>query len=256
MVWCAGRVGGRRRPCSGLRGRETGGLDERGGLPRRGRGHGAHRQETDGRGNREAHQDRRHRLGLREGRWSTTTSVSRTHRRTTIGNAAKAFAKALALNALPQQQHEQLQFNLGQLYIVTGQHDEGIKTLQEYIASACTPPPPEAHIFLANALLEKKRFKEALPQIDLALAKAKEPKETWLQMKLAISYELKDYKACAEALVQLIGMAPTKPDYWKQLSSMFYEMKQDTEAVAVLALAERQGSSRSRTRARISTAST
>jgi tetratricopeptide (TPR) repeat protein len=157
------------------------------------------------------------------------------------GNAAKAFAKAIALKALPQQQHQQLQFNLGQLYIVAGQHEEGIKTLQEYINSACTPPPPEAHIFLANALIEKKRFKEAVPQIDLALSKAKAPNQTWLEMKLAVNYELKDFKACAASLVQLIGLAPTKPDYWKQLSTMFFEMKEDVEAVAVLAVAERQG---------------
>src|SRR5688572_8031341 len=157
------------------------------------------------------------------------------------GNAAKAFAKALALNALPRQQHQQLQFNLGQLYIVAGQHEEGIKTLQDYLANACTPPPAEAHIFLANALIEKKRFKEAVPQIDLALAKAKAPNQTWLEMKLAVNYELKDFKACAASLVQLIGLAPTKPDYWKQLSTMFFEMKQDMEAVAVLAVAERQG---------------
>lgn len=157
------------------------------------------------------------------------------------GNAAKSFAKAIALKALPQQQHQQLQFNLGQLYIVAGQHEEGIKTLQEYIASACTSPPAEAHIFLANALIEKKRFQEAVPQIDLALSKAKAPNQTWLEMKLAVNYELKDFKACAASLVQLIGLAPTKPDYWKQLSTMFFEMKQDMEAVAVLAVAERQG---------------
>ena len=107
--------------------------------------------------------------------------------------------------------------------------------------SACTPSPAEAHIFLANALIEKKRYKEAVPQIDLALSKAKAPKQTWLEMKLAVNYELKDFKACAQTLVQLIGLAPTKPDYWKQLSSMFFEMKEDMEAVAVLALAERQG---------------
>ena len=156
-------------------------------------------------------------------------------------NAAKSFAKAIALKALPRQQHQQLQFNLGQLYIVAGQHEEGIKTLQDYIAGACTPPPAEAHIFLANALIEKKRFKDAVPQIDLALSKAKAPNQTWLEMKLAVNYELKDFKACAESLVQLIGLAPTKPDYWKQLSTMFFEMKEDMDAVAVLAVAERQG---------------
>lgn len=156
-------------------------------------------------------------------------------------SAVKAFAKALAANALPPQQHEQLQYNLGQLYIVTGQFDEGIKVLQGYIASACGTVSPEAHIFLANALTEKKRYQEALPQIDLAIAKSKEVKEVWLQMKLAIAYEMKDFKGSAEALVYLIGRVPEKSDYWKQLSGVFYEMKSDAEAVAVLALAERQG---------------
>ncbi len=36
-------------------------------------------------------------------------------------------------------------------------------------------------------------------------------------------------------------MVPVKADYWKQLSSVFFEMKNDAESVAVLALAERQG---------------
>lgn len=156
-------------------------------------------------------------------------------------NAGKAFAKAVGLKALPPQQQEQLQYNLGQIYIVGGQHEEGIKVLQEYIAGACKPVPAEAHIFLANALVERKRFAEALPQIDLALSKAKSPNQSWYEMKLAVAYEMKDFKGCAQMLVQLIGLAPTKPDYWKQLSSMFFEMKSDLDAVAVLAVAERQG---------------
>ena len=155
--------------------------------------------------------------------------------------AARSFAKALSFNALPRSQKEQLQFNLGQLYIVIGQFDEGIKTLQDYVTNACGTVPAEAHIFLANALTERKRYDEALPQIDLALSKVKEPKELWLQMKLAIAFERKDYKGCADALVNLIGLVPAKSDYWKQLSSMFYELKQDAESVAALALAERQG---------------
>ena len=156
-------------------------------------------------------------------------------------NAVKAFAKALSTNALPQKQREQLQYNLGQLYIVTGQNDEGIKTLQNYMANACQPITADAHIFLANALSEKKRYAEALPQIDLAISKSKEAKELWYQMKLAIAYDQKDFKACAEALVLLIGKVPEKSEYWKQLSGIFLELKSEPEAVAVLALAEKQG---------------
>lgn len=155
--------------------------------------------------------------------------------------AADSFAKALALNAMPQQQHDQLQYNLGQLYLAAGKPDEGIKTLQTYIAESCAPVPADAHIYLANALAERKRYSEALPQIELAFTKAKAPKESWVQLKLAIHYELKDMPACAETLVQLIGIAPVKAEYWKQLSGIFLELKKDTQAVAVLALAERQG---------------
>lgn len=161
--------------------------------------------------------------------------------RNDLPNAAKSFATALALNALPQSQHEQLQFNLGQLYVVAGRLPEGIATLQSYITESCTPPTAEAHLFLANALSQNKQYAEARTQIDQALAKAKEPKESWLQLKLAINYEMKDFKACAQSLVQLIGLVPHKPEYWKQLSGMFMELKQDTEALAVLSLAERQG---------------
>lgn len=157
------------------------------------------------------------------------------------GKATESFAKALQLNALPQQQHEQLQYNLGQLYIAANKPDEGIRTLQQYVTESCGKVPAEAHIFLANALSQAKRYKEAVPEIDRAIEKAGTVKESWLQLKLAINFELKDFKACAEALVGLIGLTSNSAEYWRQLSSMFLQMKRDTEAVAVLALAERQG---------------
>lgn len=156
-------------------------------------------------------------------------------------NAAKSFQKALDQNALPQAQQEQLQYNTGQLYILNKQYDQGIHLLEQYMAESCSPITADAHIFLASAYSERKDFRKALAQVDLAIAKAKQPKEAWLQLKLAINYESKDFKACAETLVKLIGMVPAKPDYWKQLSGMFFELKDDQEALATLVLAQRQG---------------
>ncbi|MCH9827908.1 MAG: tetratricopeptide repeat protein [Gammaproteobacteria bacterium] len=153
--------------------------------------------------------------------------------------AADAFGKAVTLKALPQKQHEQLQYNLGQIYVAAGKLEPGITALQAYIAEACEPVPPEAHLFLANALSEAGHPRQALPQIDLAISKSKQPKEPWVQLKLAIQYELKDYPACARTLVMLIGMSPEKTEYWKQLSSLYYEMERNLDSVAVLALAER-----------------
>jgi len=156
-------------------------------------------------------------------------------------DAAKAFATAIGFNVLPQNQTEQIQFNIGQLYVAGGQQADGITALQTYMAMTCSPITPEAHMFLASALAEQKRFDEALPQVDLALSKAKAPKESWLQFRLGVQYEMKQYQAAAETLLTLIAMTPTKPDYWKQLSAVLLEMEDKEKSLAVMALAEQQG---------------
>ena len=155
--------------------------------------------------------------------------------------AIPAFEEALKLNALPQQPQENLLYNTGQLYIAAENYDKAISLLERYIKEACKPPSPEAHVQLAAAYLEKKRFRDALIQVDIALKKAPAPKEQWLQLKLALHYELKQYSQCADTLIQLVGMAPDNQQYWRQLSSVLYEVEKDQESVAVLALAERQG---------------
>lgn len=154
--------------------------------------------------------------------------------------AIKAFEGALATNALPQQIHEQMMFNIAQLYIADDKWDKGMAQLNDYLEESCNPIP-DAHILLASVYAEKKRWRDALKQVDLALVKAKAPKETWLQLKLALHYELKEFPKCAEVLLHLVGMTPTKEEYWKQLSSILFEIRKDPDALAVLALAERRG---------------
>lgn len=155
--------------------------------------------------------------------------------------AIAAFEEALKLDALPQQPYEQMLYNVAQLYFQDGQTDRAIQRMEQYFAEATTEPPADSHILLASAYADRKRFREALPQVDKALDKVKEPKESWLQLKLALHYELKQFPQCAEVLLKLISVAPAKEDYWKQLSSILFEIQKDKESLAVLALADRQG---------------
>lgn len=156
------------------------------------------------------------------------------------GPAIKTFEESLATNAMPQQVHENMMLNIASMYMGEGKHEKSAEMLNAYLAESCNPSP-EAHIMLASNYAEKKRWRDAQKQVDLALVKAKAPKEAWLQLKLALHYELKEFPKCAEVLVHLVGMAPTKETYWKQLNGMLFEIKKDPEALAVLALAERRG---------------
>ena len=157
-----------------------------------------------------------------------------------IGAAIKLFREALALGALPQSAHEQMMFNVAQLYLVSDQDGESRKWLNDYLAETCNPLP-DAHVMLASLHAEKKEYRKALEQVNLAIAKAKTPREPWLQLKLAIHYEFKEFPRCAQTLLQLVSVAPNKEDYWKQLSSILFELRHDSEALAVLALADRKG---------------
>jgi tetratricopeptide (TPR) repeat protein len=152
--------------------------------------------------------------------------------------AISAYEAALATNALPQSAHEQMMFNIAQMYMSENRMDKGEQMLKRYMEESCNPVP-EAHISLAMILAERKTFRESLKQTDLALVKSKTPKESWLQ--LALHFELKEMPRCAEVLVHLIALSPMKETYFKQLHGVLTEIKKDSEALAVLALTERRG---------------
>jgi len=154
--------------------------------------------------------------------------------------AIAAYEQALATNALPQNVHEQMMFNIAQMYLSDDKYDKGLQVLNQYMQESCNPVP-EAHISLGMIHADKKQWRESLKHTDLALLKSKSPKETWLQLKLALHYELKEMVRCAEVLVHLIALSPMKESYFKQLHGVLTEIKKDREALAVLALAERRG---------------
>lgn len=157
------------------------------------------------------------------------------------GKAASYFQQAIDLGALPDAQVEQMKYSLGQFHVAVEEYREGIKVLNAYIKSATTPVPPEAYVLLATAYAQLGQYRNALPPLSKAIAESKEPKEPWFQLKLAMHYELKDYSNSAKTLLEMVARFPVKKDYWKQLSGMFLELSKEQDALAILALAERQG---------------
>lgn len=155
--------------------------------------------------------------------------------------ALEAFEEALATGALPLKSQEDLTYNVGQIYIADEQYERGVETITRYFEIACAEPPAAAHMMIANAHAQLSQYEPALEQVRQALAKTDDVQESWLQLKLALHYELKDFDACAETLIELIAMTPDSGDYWKQLSGVLLEVEQPEDSLAVLALAKRQG---------------
>jgi tetratricopeptide (TPR) repeat protein len=60
-------------------------------------------------------------------------------------------------------------------------------------------------------------------------------------MLLSIYYERKEYASAADVLEDLIVFYPDKKEYWKQLSGVRYQLRDDDEALSALQLAYLNG---------------
>lgn len=152
------------------------------------------------------------------------------------------FEAAVELDALPDEAHYGLMYQIAQLYFMKERLDEALEKLELWF---CKVPPEKvtssAYVLKASIFAQKSNFPAMLEAIETAIAMDPAPKENWYVMKLAAHYELEQYPQAAETLELLISKWPDKKLYWTQLSQIYYRLKRDDRALAVLVLAYRRG---------------
>jgi tetratricopeptide (TPR) repeat protein len=153
--------------------------------------------------------------------------------------AIASFNKAIALKSLPDGTQLNLQYNLGQLYLITEQYDQGIATLLDWFQKAENPGAP-AYFMLANAYAQKEDYKKSLEWADQGLERMDQPKEAWIRLVVQLRLQLKRYKAALPALKQLVTLFP-KDTYWMQLAAIYGELNQNQNSLVALEMAGWQG---------------
>ncbi len=151
------------------------------------------------------------------------------------------FEKAVELDTLPDQAHFALMYQISQLYFMKERYDDALNKLDLWF---CTVPKDKvtsaAYVLQASIFAQKEDYANALKAIETAIYMDADPKEQWHQLKLAAHYELEQYPQAAETLEIIISKWPGKKVYWIQLSQIYFKLKQDRKALAVLALAHRK----------------
>ncbi|RZO95078.1 MAG: hypothetical protein EVA54_03230, partial [Gammaproteobacteria bacterium] len=97
-------------------------------------------------------------------------------------------------------------------------------------------PVAEAYIMTGIAYFQKGLPLEALPYIHIANQKATKPKESWLQLELAILFINKRYDEAITVVKQLSTFWPEKEKYWETMAGTYMEMQKDADALAALSL--------------------
>ncbi|HMB58534.1 MAG TPA: tetratricopeptide repeat protein [Xanthomonadales bacterium] len=155
--------------------------------------------------------------------------------------ALKHFERAVDLDALPNQAHFALMYQIAQLYFMNERYQEALERLDLWF---CTSPEDKitaaAYVLKASIYAAMLDYRNALQAIEKAIAMNEEPVESWYQLKLAAHYELEQYPQAADTLEVMITNWPDKKVYWTQLAATYFNLKQDDKALAVAALAYRK----------------
>ena len=154
--------------------------------------------------------------------------------------AAQTLSTAIRLNALPDKQHQQALLNLGRLYMADEQYAKAIQTLEPWLSKNASPDI-QINALVANAYAQLKKYRKALPYIKRAIAGSKKPATSWLQLNLALYYQLKNYPAAAKMLATLLQSHPNNKAYWDQLSSVYQLQKDFKKATSIKHLSYKKG---------------
>jgi len=152
------------------------------------------------------------------------------------------FELAVELDALPNQAHYSLMYQIAQLYYANQRYDEALDRLELWFCKV----PVEQHKASAYALqasihAQKDDWESALVSINKAISMDEEPQENWYGLKLAGHFKLEQWEQGAETLEIMITHWPDKKTYWTQLSNTYYKIENEEKALSVMALAYRKG---------------
>ncbi len=156
--------------------------------------------------------------------------------------ALRYFEKAVELDALPDQAHFALMYQIAQLYFMQERYHQALDKLELWF---CHSPRDKitssAFVLKASIYAQKGEYADTLKAIETAIDMDEDPREQWYQLKLASHYELEQYSQAAQTLELIITHWPQQKVYWTQLSQIYFNLKQDEKALAVIALAYRKG---------------
>jgi tetratricopeptide (TPR) repeat protein len=150
--------------------------------------------------------------------------------------AAAEFELSLAQDAIDRSAKQAMTYSLAQIYTQLGRYGDALKVIDTWFAAE-ESPKPDAYYLKAMILVQQEKYAEAVEPARIAVEKSPQPRESWLQLLVAIYGNLKDYPNVAATLEQLANLAPQKKVYWMQLAAVQNHLERDAKALATLQLA-------------------
>jgi tetratricopeptide (TPR) repeat protein len=154
--------------------------------------------------------------------------------------AIASFERALELEVLPDAADREVRYNLAVLLVEQGRYRQGLETLDTLLRKG-TDANAETCYLASVAHYHLGECDAAISWIERALALSSGAPRDWRELLVTCLLERARFNEAVPVLQDLIRQYPGSGRYWQQLSFVHQASDRDAEAIAVLALAHRQG---------------
>jgi tetratricopeptide (TPR) repeat protein len=150
--------------------------------------------------------------------------------------------KAIDSGGLNTVEIDAARYQAAQLYLQEEKWKEGAAALEEWFKTAANPNSA-AYYLLAVAYYQQDDYNRALAPAKKAveLMDPAKPNESWLSMLSALHLQREEFKEAIPVLARLVSVAPGRKSYWMQLSSVYGQIEDYANALAVMQLANSAG---------------
>lgn len=147
--------------------------------------------------------------------------------------------KTLAQDVLSPDDAADVRFQIAQLWLQEEHWAEAARNLELWFGMV-ENPNPAAYYLLALTYYQLEQLDKAVGPAQTAVDRSEQPKESWLQLLLALRLTRKEYAEAVPLLERLIALYPKK-NYWLSLSTVYGALGDYQEALIPLQVAYTEG---------------
>lgn len=143
------------------------------------------------------------------------------------------FERAIAQDALPEDQVNRLRFNMAQLYFVTEQFEKSIAFFERWLAD---DPSPTANTYfmLSGAYYQVDNYQGSLDNIIRAIELTEQPERRHYELKNVLLSELGRTTQRIELLKRMVVIWPEELSFWRQMSALYLDQDDQLRAFGAL----------------------
>ena len=143
------------------------------------------------------------------------------------------FERAIAQDALPEDQVNRLRFNMAQLYFVTEQFQKSIEFFEAWLAEDPTPTA-NTYFMLSGAYYQVDNYQRSLDAITRAIELSETEERRFYELKNVLLNELGRVPQRIDLLKRMVVIWPDELGFWRQLSALYLDQDDQLRAFGAL----------------------